>query len=115
MRFQTLQIKSDLLAENTGYGLDKIEHHWKEYNGTSVDYVIDFDSTIVKLRTKIDEAPTKYPLSSVEVQNLLKVLEGEMGRSEIQKIIGLKDVKHCRENYLEPYIGSNSKYSNIKA
>ena len=45
MRFETLQIKSDLLAENTGYGLDNIEHHWKEYNGTSVDYAIDFDST----------------------------------------------------------------------
>jgi len=42
------------LAENAGYGLDNIEHHWKEYNGTSVDYVIDFDSTIVKLRTQVD-------------------------------------------------------------
>ena len=39
MRFQRLQIKSDLLAENAGYGLDNIEYHWKKYNCTSVDYV----------------------------------------------------------------------------
>jgi predicted HTH transcriptional regulator len=105
------------LAENAGYGLDKIEHNWKEYNGTSVDYVIDFDSTIVKLRTKIDEVPInyppttpqvplKYPLSSEEIIKLLLIIKGEMGRSEIQEIIGLKDVKHFRENYLEPALAA---------
>ena len=27
------------LAENAGYGLDNIEHNWKDYNGTSVNNV----------------------------------------------------------------------------
>ena len=55
------------LAENAGYGLDNIEHNWKEYNGTSVHYLIDFDSTIVNLRTQIDELPIKYPPSTHQV------------------------------------------------
>jgi ATP-dependent DNA helicase RecG len=42
------------LAENAGYGLDNIEHNWKDYNGTSVDYVLDFDMTILKFITKIE-------------------------------------------------------------
>lgn len=41
------------LAENAGYGLDNIEHNWKEYNGTSVHYLIDFDMTIVKFETQL--------------------------------------------------------------
>ena len=42
------------LAENAGYGLDNIENNWKEYNGTTVAYSIDFDSTIVKLQTEVE-------------------------------------------------------------
>ena len=37
------------LAENAGYGLDKIETNWKAYNNTSPEYDIAFDSTILKL------------------------------------------------------------------
>jgi predicted HTH transcriptional regulator len=29
------------LAANSGVGLENIEHNWKEFNGTSVDYDID--------------------------------------------------------------------------
>jgi hypothetical protein len=47
------------LAENAGYGIDNIEQNWKDCNGTSVDYVLDFDMTILKFRTKIDEGPIK--------------------------------------------------------
>ena len=42
------------LAENAGYGLDNIENNWKEYNGTAVEYNIDFDSSILKFKTKIE-------------------------------------------------------------
>lgn len=40
------------LAENAGYGLDNIENNWKEYNGSTVEYIIAFDSTIVKFETE---------------------------------------------------------------
>jgi ATP-dependent DNA helicase RecG len=42
------------LAENAGYGLDNIEHNWKEYNKSSVEFIIDFDSTILNFPTQID-------------------------------------------------------------
>lgn len=41
------------------------------------------------------------PSSSTEVRNLIKVLDGEMTRSELQDILGLRDIKNFRENYLE--------------
>ncbi len=37
-----------------------------------------------------------------QVNALLKVIEGEMGRKEIQNKLGLTDEKHFREKYLEP-------------
>lgn len=47
------------LAENAGYGLDNIENNWKEYNGSTVEYIIDFDSTIVKFQTEVEEVKEK--------------------------------------------------------
>ncbi|WP_163710194.1 RNA-binding domain-containing protein [Mangrovibacterium lignilyticum] len=40
------------LAENAGYGFEKIETNWKQFNGTAPVYDIAFDSTIVKLYTE---------------------------------------------------------------
>jgi len=37
------------LAENAGFGFDKIENNWLNYNNTKPAYTIDFDSTIVQL------------------------------------------------------------------
>jgi len=70
------------------------------------------DFRTVLFRPSADQVPTKYPLtspqaplkfpsSSVEVKNLIKVIDGEMTRSEIQDILGLKDIKNFREHYLE--------------
>lgn len=48
------------------------------------------------------QAPPKFPLSSIELKNLLKALDGEMSRSETQEILGLRDPKNFRENYIKP-------------
>jgi predicted HTH transcriptional regulator len=39
------------LAENAGFGFDKIDSNWKEYNSTEPNYVLSFDSTTVNLTT----------------------------------------------------------------
>ncbi len=36
------------LAENAGFGLDKMEHNWLEYINITPIYDLDFNSTIVK-------------------------------------------------------------------
>jgi len=47
------------LAENAGYGFDKIETNWEQYNHTAPEYDISFDATILKLYTQKEEAETK--------------------------------------------------------
>jgi hypothetical protein len=42
----------------------------------------------------------------VEVLNLIRVLNNELSRAEIQEILGLKDPKNFRENYLEPALAA---------
>lgn len=37
------------MAENAGYGFDKIEKNWNLHNNTQPEYEIDFDSVIVKM------------------------------------------------------------------
>ncbi|MEP6262521.1 MAG: Fic family protein [Gillisia sp.] len=57
-----------------------------------------------KLRPSIDQVPQDLRSTSVEVKNLLKVMEGEMSRKEMQQALELKHVGNFRENYLEPAI-----------
>lgn len=40
------------LAENAGYGFDKLERNWYMYNKTKPDYQIEFDSIISKFFIK---------------------------------------------------------------
>jgi predicted HTH transcriptional regulator len=47
------------LAENAGYGFDRIEANWKTYNNTEPEYDISFDATILKLNTKQQEKNVK--------------------------------------------------------
>jgi len=56
------------LAENAGFGIDKIEHNWFKYNNTKPNYILDFDSTIVSFRVsdtknEKNELQTSYELN----------------------------------------------------
>lgn len=53
-------------------------------------------------RPSTDELPQEFRRTSVEVQNLVKALLGEMSRKELQKVLQLKHEGNFRENYLEP-------------
>ncbi|NBC25127.1 MAG: transcriptional regulator, partial [Bacteroidetes bacterium] len=66
-------------------------------------------------RPSTHQAPTKHPPSThqvfdkhgsatLEIQGLVKALQGEMSRKEIQEVLGLKDRRNFRENYLGPAI-----------
>jgi len=46
--------------------------------------------------------PQEFRSTSVEVRNLIKVLDGEMSRKMIQETLELKHEGNFRENYLEP-------------
>lgn len=42
------------LAENAGFGFNKIEQNWKAYNSTLPDYKIEFDSVIIDFSLETD-------------------------------------------------------------
>ncbi len=70
------------LSENAGFGFDKIESNWKEYNQTSPEYNLTFDSTI-----------THFSLTSITTDDFGKISEEirkKFGRSseEIRKKYG---------------------------
>jgi predicted HTH transcriptional regulator len=52
------------------------------------------------------QVPQEYRRSTVEVRNLIMVLEGEMSRKEIQRTLDLKHEGNFRDNYLEPALGA---------
>lgn len=64
------------------------------------------DQVPIEHRPSTTGVPQEYRRSTVEVKNLLKVMEGEMSRKEIQKILELKHEGNFRENYLEPALAS---------
>lgn len=59
------------LAENAGYGFDKLEHCWLEYNGTTPEYMIEFDSIVSKFSVKGLSATSFIPIAA-ELNNTLK-------------------------------------------
>ena len=50
------------------------------------------------------QAPCKYHASTMQVRELLKILEGILYREEIQEKLGLKNRDYFRKNYLNPAI-----------
>src|SRR5690554_117649 len=89
------------LAENAGFGFDKIDSNWKEYNNSEPIYDISFDSTIVRLITKAVE--------EVDVENV-GTMTGEVrekfGRNseEIRKKFGKGVEETFKLIVKEPYI-----------
>jgi predicted HTH transcriptional regulator len=62
------------LAENIGFGFDKIDENWKAYNSTVPDYQIEFDSVVVDFKME-----AKSELGDKLGDNQIKIL------SEIKK------------------------------
>lgn len=56
------------LAENAGYGFDKIDDNWKTYNQTEPEYIIAFDSTIIKLITQPIVTTKTDKISEIDLQ-----------------------------------------------
>ncbi|GAF04635.1 hypothetical protein [Saccharicrinis fermentans] len=55
------------MAENAGFGFDKIESNWQDYNQMAPEYDLAFDSTIVKLTLSADKVSfekTEYGIGS---------------------------------------------------
>lgn len=106
------------LAENAGYGFDKIDENWKIYNNTVPEYIIDFDSVIVKLTTKNKQllVPSIEPIDS-EMPIKLEELISAFHNFDSADSLGI--MSFLRNNYgvFIPYLRSNwgeSSEENLK-
>jgi ATP-dependent DNA helicase RecG len=78
------------LAENAGFGLDKIDDNWRAYNDTRPEYIIEFDSVILSFKLDTIKQPVEKdgeaPITGVETG----VETTEKSSVEtVNKIIGL--------------------------
>lgn len=64
------------LAENAGFGFDKIESNWLKYNKTLPEYDLAFDSFIMKLHLT---AETAQPASQDDYGLKIEELRGNYG------------------------------------
>jgi len=66
----------------------------------------EFRAIVYRPETKSDlpapyDTPYDTPHVTTEVERLIKVLQGEMGRTEMQKLLKLTNSKYFRESYLQ--------------
>ena len=59
------------LAENAGFGFDKIDNNWYKYNHTHPEYDVAFDSVVLKLQIKKDHPKTSEKTS----EKIIKLID----------------------------------------
>ncbi|MFV5685985.1 Fic family protein [Flavobacterium sp. GB2R13] len=94
------------LAENAGFGFDKIESNWFEYNKTAPVYKLEFDSVTTSFYFAAnDNNETSEQVTGevvIEIQRIVVAINGEMKRSEIQSLLNLKHDDYFRTQYIIP-------------
>lgn len=71
------------LAENAGFGFDKIETNWMDYNKTKPIYDLSFDSTIVKFFLAIPEDISEKTSEKASEKTSEKILDLIRNNNEI--------------------------------
>ena len=90
------------LAENAGFGFDKIEINWLKYNNTKPIYELDFDSTILNLQFNVTDKVVDKVVDSL-TQN----------QEDIIKRIKLNQYISARELSIEVGISHRKIQENI--
>ena len=91
------------LAENAGYGFDKMLK-WEKPTHTKVRFGNSVDTALVVF--PFSENIQRTPQVTPQVQELIKILDKEMNRQEIQEKLNLSDRENFRLNYLKPALES---------
>lgn len=108
------------LAENAGFGFDKIETNWKEYNQTAPEYDLEFDSTIThfSLTTESDDLRGNYgvitgqneedfDVKTAEFQSVSEMISEEIKKKSVEVFAILRDNYGIITGYLRVIYGIN--------
>ena len=61
------------LAENIGFGFDKIDDNWKAYNSTVPEYQIEFDSVVIDFKMEAEESVGETSVkTSVKITSIMQ-------------------------------------------
>jgi len=91
------------LAENAGFGFDKMESNGLQYNQSMPEYQLAFDSvTTCFTLTTVDERGVAKQVTP-QVDYLMKCLSSNSSftKDVLQAAMGLKDRENFRLNYLK--------------
>jgi hypothetical protein len=84
------------LAENVGFGTDKIESNWMQYNGSIPAYTLVLDSVICRFAL-VSNSITE------QVLFLIQVMAAEYYAAvELKTLVGIKHQPSFLYNYLQP-------------
>jgi predicted HTH transcriptional regulator len=84
--------------ERLGTGTADIVRIAKEEGLKEPEFIQDDSFKTILYRPSADQVPQELRSTSVEVGNLIKVLNTELSRKEIQQVLGLKHKGNFREN-----------------
>jgi len=89
--------------ERTGKGSHTIINECNKM-GVNVEWEHDPNTTGVTITFSLGESRKSIP---EHLKKLINVLDGEMTRQEIQNLLDIKDVEHCRNHYIRPALENN--------
>ncbi|MCG8700460.1 MAG: putative DNA binding domain-containing protein [Bacteroidales bacterium] len=100
------------LAENAGFGLDKIEHNWNQYNGQTPDFDVEFDSVVLKMPLKNVSGELSGEMSGEMSGEIIRLLgkNNKLTIPEMAKALNVSD--RTIERWLKK-LQSNNKLKRI--
>jgi ATP-dependent DNA helicase RecG len=91
------------LAENAGFGFDKIETNWMDYNKTKPIYDLSFDSTIIKFQLEVSEGIRKeFGKNSERIQD-------EFGKDVLYTFQLIVENKYIKTAEIAAQVGKSTR------
>jgi ATP-dependent DNA helicase RecG len=80
------------LAENAGFGFDKMDQNWKEYNKTAPYYQIEFDSVILNFHLETFKTPMEAVEKNAPEKTTEKTTEKILRLIQQDNVVTIKDI-----------------------
>jgi predicted HTH transcriptional regulator len=99
------------IAENAGFGLDKIDSNWQAYNHTEPIYDIEFDSVMVSLKTAAAKTePTQVSQADMDIIAALGTITEVLEKGSEVTLAYLRKNYGVFTGYLRGKYGVNTDY-----
>jgi predicted HTH transcriptional regulator len=94
------------LAENSGYGFDKMIDGWKEYSTKKIDFLTDLDTSTTRFYFPTPQATPQATPQEDKLKKIVTFCKEARSMKEIMQYFGLKDKNNFRVKYLNILLNS---------